>query len=459
MVVSWEQQDLSMETFFFSTGLTGLLPEHELAALRQAVVSQPPKAIRLRPAAASGVAERLSLPFSTEPVPWYPSGRFCLDTHQPGRFLHHAAGEYFIQDAGSMLALRLLDPQPTEWIADVCAAPGGKAAAILEVVGPGGGFLLANEPIHGRLPPLEYNLSRVGFPRFLMTARDPEQLERCWAERFDAVLVDAPCTGQALVGRGRQSAFAFSADRVAHAAARQRRILDAAAMLVQSGGRLAYSTCTFAPAENEQVITGFLQEHNDWRVEPVVGLESWMSPLEPGGYRLYPHRDRCAGAYAILLRRDGSVMESDRPRIDPPAATLEPLTIGDTMVGSTRSGMRTRRERRWEEWPLDIARLVNDAVAQGCEIAYQPGKHWMPAHALALRRDPDWVPTTRLDLDDESAARYLQGLALPAGPLGWCVATWRGHPLGWLRGNRDRCNNGLPASARLGFVPIGNERR
>jgi NOL1/NOP2/fmu family ribosome biogenesis protein len=177
-----------------------------------------------------------------------------------------------------------------------------------------------------------------------------------------------------------------------------------------------------------------------------------MSPLEPGGYRLYPHRDRCAGAYAVLLRRDG---ESRPAPSIAPGDGFEPLAIGDDMVGRTRSGARIRRERRWEEWPKEIARLVDNVATRGSEIAYQPSKHWMPAHALALRRDSDWVPATTLELDDDAAARYLQGLALPAGPRGWCVATWRGHPLGWLRGTRDRCNNGLPASARLGFMPGG----
>ncbi|MDA1041190.1 MAG: RsmB/NOP family class I SAM-dependent RNA methyltransferase, partial [Planctomycetota bacterium] len=306
-----------MASLPLSLDLTGLLPDHELAALEQAVINRPSKALRRRPAAAVGGAERLPLPFPSEPVPWYPDGCFCPETHQPGRFLHHAAGDYFIQDAGSMLALRLLAPQPTEWIADVCAAPGGKASAILEIVGPGGGFLLANEPIHGRLPPLEFTLARVGFPRFVITARDPENLEPLWGERFNAVLVDAPCTGQSLVGRGKQSAFAFSADRVAHAAARQRRILTAAAALVQPGGRLVYSTCTFATAENEQVINDFLQHHPSWRVEPVAGLETWMSPREPGGYRLYPHRDRCAGAYAVRLRHDGIPTPQSRGQAAP----------------------------------------------------------------------------------------------------------------------------------------------
>lgn len=452
-----KNQDAAGEGRAFA-GLSMLLPQHEFAALERAVVGRPPKAIRLRPEAATGDAQRLAVPFPTEPVPWYPAGFFCLDTHQPGRFLHHAAGDYFIQDAGSMLALQLLDPQPSEWIADVCAAPGGKASAILETVGPGGGFLLANEPIHGRLPPLEYTLARVGFPRFLITANDPEHLEADWAEQFDAVLVDAPCTGQALVGRGKQSAFAFSADRIAHAAARQRRILAAAATVVRPGGRLVYSTCTFAPAENEEVIQAFLREHTGWRVEPVTGLEAWLSPLEPGGYRLYPHRDHCAGAYAILLRREGESVSS--PRSAPTAAgnRFEPLMIADDMVGRTRCGAQIHRERRWEEWPQDIARLVDNAAARGSEIAYQPNKHWMPAHALALRRDSNWASATTLELDDETAIRYLQGNPLPAGPRGWCVATWRGRPLGWLRGTRDRCNNGLPASARLGFPALIREQ-
>jgi 16S rRNA C967 or C1407 C5-methylase (RsmB/RsmF family) len=284
-----------------------VLSANEQRALAEAVLARPLKAVRLRPDAAQGRAGTMPLPFATEPVPWFTGGRFCIDTHQPGRFLAHAAGDYFVQDAGSMLALALMDPQPGEWVADVCGAPGAKATALLEVVGPGGGFLLANEPVRGRLPPLAYNLARVGFSRWLLTATDPERFEPLWQERFHAVLVDAPCTGQALVGRGKQSQAAFTAAQVAHSAARQQRILAAAAALVQPGGRLVYSTCTFAPEENEQVITSFLAAAPDWQVEELPGLAAWRSPLEPGGYRLYPHRDRCAGSYAIRLRQPKTV--------------------------------------------------------------------------------------------------------------------------------------------------------
>ncbi|MEO1991342.1 MAG: hypothetical protein ABGW78_05355, partial [Pirellulales bacterium] len=111
------------------------------------------------------------------------------------------------------------------------------------------------------------------------------------------------------------------------------------------------------------------------------------------------------------------------------------------------------------EWPCTIDSDIDRKNGKGSELAFQPSKHWMPSHALALRRDSKWLPAATFDLDDTMACRYVQGHALPAGPVGWCVATWRGRPLGWLHGNHKRCNNHLPSSARCNFLPqIGDTR-
>ena len=435
--------------------LDGVLPSDEQVVLAEALRARPPKAVRVRLPQAHGPASDGFLPFSSEPVPWYSAGFFCNETHQPGRFLEHAAGAYFIQDAGSMLALRLLDVQPHEWVADVCAAPGGKASAILEKVGPGSGFLLANEPIRGRVPALEFNLARVGFPRYCVTSKDPERLDLQWSQQFDAVLVDAPCTGQMLVGRGRQSFAAFSDSQVTHSAARQQRIVSAAAQLVRPGGRLVYSTCTFAPDENEDVIETFLATHDGWCVETVSELQQWQTPRSPGGYRLYPHRDRCAGAYAVRLRLTKKQFP-DQTNTNKREMKEDPLVLGEETVGSTRGGYRIQQANRWAELPKDIERRLEMPCERHSEIAYRPAKQWLPSHALALRRDELWRPCATHELSDREAQNFMQGLSLPAGPHGWVVATWRGHPLGWLRGNKDRLNNRLPASARLGFVPLLN---
>ena len=433
--------------------LDDVLPSDEQVVLAEALRARPPKAVRVRLPQANGLARDAFLPFSSEPVPWYSAGFFCSETHQPGRFLEHAAGAYFIQDAGSMLALRLLDVQPHEWVADVCAAPGGKASAILEKVGPGSGFLLANEPIRGRVPALEFNLARVGFPRYCVTSKDPERLDLQWAQQFDAVLVDAPCTGQMLVGRGRQSFSAFSDSQVTHSAARQQRIVSAAAQLVRPGGRLVYSTCTFAPDENEDVIENFLATHDGWCVETVSELQQWQTPRSPGGYRLYPHRDRCAGAYAVRLRLTEKQFP-DQTNTNKREMKEDPLVLGEETVGSTRGGYRIQQANRWAELPKDIERRLEMPCGRPSEIAYRPAKQWLPSHALALRRDEFWRPYATHTLSDREAQNFMQGLSLPAGPHGWVVATWRGHPLGWLRGNKKRLNNRLPASARLGFVPL-----
>ena len=433
--------------------LDGVLPSDEQVVLAEALRARPPKAVRVRLPQAHGLASDGFLPFSSEPVPWYSAGFFCSETHQPGRFLEHAAGAYFIQDAGSMLALRLLDVQPHEWVADVCAAPGGKASAILEKVGPGSGFLLANEPIRGRVPALEFNLARVGFPRYCVMSKDPERLDLQWSQQFDAVLVDAPCTGQMLVGRGRQSFAAFSDSQVTHSAARQQRIVSAAAQLVRPGGRLVYSTCTFAQDENEDIIETFLTTHDGWCVETVSELQQWQTPRSPGGYRLYPHRDRCAGAYAVRLRLTKKQFP-DQTNTNKREMKEEPLVLGEETVGSTRGGYRIQQANRWAELPKDIERRLEMPCGRHSEIAYRPAKQWLPSHALALRRDEFWRPCATHELSDREAQNYIQGLSLPAGPHGWVVATWRGHPLGWLRGNKERLNNRLPASARLGFVPL-----
>ncbi len=433
--------------------LDGVLPSDEQVVLAEALRARPPKAVRVRLLQSHGRASNRSLPFSAEPVPWYLDGFFCSGTHQPGRFLEYAAGAYFIQDAGSMLALRLLDVQPHEWVADVCAAPGGKASAILEQVGPGSGFLLANEPIRGRLPALDYNLARVGFPRYCITSKDPERLDPQWIQQFDAVLVDAPCTGQMLVGRGRQSLAAFSESQVIHSAARQQRIVSAAAQLVRPGGRLVYSTCTFAPDENEDVIETFLTTHDGWFVETVSDLRPWQTPRSPGGYRLYPHRDRCAGAYAVRLRFKGELFP-EQINTSKREMKEDLLVLGEETVGSTQGGYRIQQANRWTELPKDIERRLEMPCGRHSEIAYRPAKQWLPSHALALRRDRYWRPCATHELSDREAQSFMQGLSLPAGPHGWVVATWRGHPLGWLRGNKERLNNRLPAAARLGFVPL-----
>ncbi len=276
----------------------GTLTPSEVVELERSIDQYSPRAVRLLP-----TVRPADLPFASEPIPWFERGRWLTDSQcRPGAFLHYAAGDYYIQDAGSMLALALCDIQPGQWVCDTCAAPGGKSSAVLESLG-GTGLVVANEVIRSRLEILELTLARTGNSNYVVFNSEVEPLANLCMDLFDCVIVDAPCTGQSMVARGKQSLASFSAKQIEHSAARQQRILRAAGELVKSGGRLVYSTCTFAFAENEAIIAFFRSEHPDWTPLQVPKLSPWASPGQEGCYRLWPHRDRCAGAFAAALTR------------------------------------------------------------------------------------------------------------------------------------------------------------
>ena len=420
----------------------------EWQALAAALQNPATAAIRVRPGADEG-----QLPFVTYPVPWHPRGRFVDYRDRPGSTLPFAAGEYYVQDAGSLLALALLAAQPGERICDLCASPGGKATAILEDLGDAG-WLLANEAVQSRVAPLQYNLARHGSTRYAISQFDPDALAAQLGPIFRAVLVDAPCSGQSLVGRGKQSATAFSSAAVQHCAARQSRILDAALRLVGPGGRLIYSTCTFAAAENEEQVQRVLASHPDWKLESDPRLSAWESPLLAGTYRLWPHRDQCGGAFAAKLLRSGaSADEADGPLAMParrrqsdlngalPAEFHEWGQLAGAVVQCTNTHCWAWAEAAWE--PLVALRVP------GPEIAFRKGSTWFPAYALAMRRDPHWRPNATVALDDSEASRYVSGETLPRSDRGWRVATWNDRPLGWLKGDGRLAKNHLPKPLRI----------
>lgn len=424
-----------------------------------------------------------------EKIRWHKHGFWWDESRgRPGGEPLYAAGGYFIQDAASMLPLTLLSAQPGEIVCDLCAAPGGKATAIAESLADSG-WLLANETIQSRLAPLELNLARSGSDRYVTSNCDPEFLAQHLSDQFDALLVDAPCSGQTLIGKGKQSFAAMNAASIEMNAARQVRILDAAAHLVRPGGRLVYSTCTLATAENEHQVEAFLNRHRDWEIVPHESLlqrfSEWLenaaeifdelrSPLLTGCYRLWPHRHRCAGGFAALMQRKRFSEETVAPREDLTSERKSHTKSSQKVVNRGRflpkawnseapAELLTWGENRFTTvvstaqqafaWPEQPPAGWLDLMHGGPEIAYRKGSQWFPSHALALRTD--WKPRHSVELTVEQTKRFMVGESLSmqdwlaAESAGWCVARWQGLPLGWLKFVGTTGKNHIPKSARL----------
>ena len=163
-----------------------------------------------------------------EPVPWQlRTGRYLSQESTAGAQPLHEAGAYYIQEPSAMAAVAVLSPRPGERVLDLCAAPGGKSTQIADAL-EGRGLLVSNEPVPSRAKILSRNLERMGVTNGLVVSAEPEQLAPRWAGFFDAILVDAPCSGEdlrrmdgAVPGRMRGPAEAHSDLRMGHASPRR----------------------------------------------------------------------------------------------------------------------------------------------------------------------------------------------------------------------------------------------
>lgn len=421
-----------------------LLPADEMREFGQALLRRHASSVRLR----ADVAAK-SLSFAVKPIPWYSLGFEPVEpVVRPSRTLDYAAGDFFLQDAGSMLALAACDadrpPTAPRLVCDLCAAPGGKASAVLESIGDG--FLLANEPIKSRVAPLAYNLARTGSDRYCISSLDPEALAERLGGVFDLVLVDAPCSGQALVGKGKQSLAAVSAAQIEHSAQRARRILSAALDLVRPGGKLVLSTCTFAEAENESQIR-WLLEQDGVTPDPSERLAGYASDPAACCYRLWPHRHDCAGSFAASLACDRPTMSRWKDRKRKQRGERLPAELGNWL-----DKLPTRHKVAgaviWG-WPEDAPSWVETIAHSGPELAYRTGQTWKPSHEAALRRD-DLAARNSVELDDETAISYLRGqpISLTTGK-GWNVVRHQGRALGWVKVSGGTGKNHLPGAARI----------
>ncbi len=261
-------------------------------------------------------------------VPWCDSA-FIVPVSDVsfGKHAYHLAGLYYLQDPSAMSAVTLLDPQPGERVLDLAAAPGGKTTHLAARM-QGSGLLVANEIKEKRLGHLVVNVERWGAGNVVITNETPERLADAFGAWFDRVLVDAPCSGEGMFRKDRSARLDWSPGMVEGCALRQSNILRVAANLVRPGGHLLYSTCTFAPEEDEAVIARFLAEFPEYEAVPVLlfpgfmpGRPDWMDfstiSAERGqsntnktkvkelenAVRLFPHRVQGEGHFVCLMRR------------------------------------------------------------------------------------------------------------------------------------------------------------
>ena len=401
-----------------------------------------PRAVALRFNPLKGEAPRM--PFAADPVPWEPMGFYYDPEARPGLHVFHEAGVYYLQEASAMAPVTLLDPQPGERICDLCAAPGGKTTQIAGRMG-GEGFLLCNEWSPKRAKILSRNIERMAVANALVTNEHPERLAERLPGFFDRVLVDAPCSGEGMFRKEEAAVTDWSQETVEMCARRQAEILHSAAKLVRPGGRLVYSTCTFAPEEDEGAVAAFLAAHPEFTPE-IVGAP-WFQSVENGGHRMWPHKLLGEGHFAAVLRKADGEAE-DIPFLNGEKLPKEWTAFAKELGIRLPEGKAVLfgQTLYWvpEQMP-DIKKLK--VMRPGLELGEIKKGRFEPAHALALWLK-DCANVQDYPADSEETKQYLHGNVVPSAKRGWCLVTAEGYSIGWGKGDGSVLKNHYPKGLR-----------
>ena len=377
-------------------------------------------------------------------VPWEPMGYYYDPESRPGLHPFHEAGVYYLQEASAMAPVALLDPKPGEFVADLCAAPGGKSTQIAGRLG-GEGFLLCNEWSPKRAKILSRNIERLGVGNALVTNEEVSRLAQRYEGFFHKVLIDAPCSGEGMFRKEEAAVTDWSEETVEMCARRQADILHHGSRLVAPGGRLVYSTCTFAPQENEEAVENFLAEHPDFEPEEVDA--PWFQRVGVGQFRLWPHKLLGEGHFAAVLRRkDGR--EGDVKPAPGEKLPKEWLAFAKDLDIRLPEGKAVLFGQSLYWAPKDMPDISKLKVLRpGLELGTVKKDRFEPAHALAL-----WLKACAREESFEASSneieRYLHGDVVPSGKRGWCLVKVGKYPLGWGKGDGNVLKNHYPKGLR-----------
>jgi len=250
------------------------------------------------------------------PIPWCPCGYWIenLDGEEAlGNYLEHFLGEFYVQEASSMVPVEVADLRPGMRVLDIAAAPGSKtthAAQKMENTG----AIVANDVSVHRIKALTYNLDRLGVINCLVTTMDGRRFGRLLPEFFQVVLVDAPCSAEGTVRKSFRAWNNWRPGIYKKLAETQKALLVSAFKATRPGGLIIYSTCTFAPEENEGVVS-YLLERYPCHLEEIslpgldaaCGLPSWEGEVYNSqvekAVRIYPHRNEVGGFFVAKIRK------------------------------------------------------------------------------------------------------------------------------------------------------------
>jgi len=494
----------------FSEKMLKLLGETEYNELTAALAGQREYGLRVNTLKIPVEQFKKMSPFALEHVPWTDDGFYISGDDVPGRHSYYHAGLYYIQEPSAMLPGQVLEAEPGERILDICAAPGGKTVQIAAAM-QRRGLLVSNDINAERVKALVKNIELCGVRNAVVLNESPERLAQNFAGFFDRILIDAPCSGEGMFRKDETATKSWESFKCERCTQLQEPILHYADMMLKPGGTLVYSTCTFSPEENEQMIMKFMASHDGYdlvEIPKAAGVEGgrpewadqYMNAEGEGcsvfdtsavrnkltrAARLWPHRLRGEGHFVAKLAKKGAAIDDEKVRTVPEAEKVE----GVSKCKNVRTVPEVEKVRSvpieetvaYEDLPEEFRRFVEENLnylpdgvflLKGRSLYHLPeappmlaglrtakfgwflgtfeGSRFEPSHSFVTALEKDAFKRI-IDLSSGSreVRSYLKGETLMLeGEKGLTAVCVDGITLGWAKQTGDMLKNMYPKGWR-----------
>ncbi len=442
--------------------------------LAEALDGQAPVSVRLNP------YKPYLLPESAVagPVAWAEEGEAFYLAERPvftADPVFHG-GAYYVQEAASMFTgwlLRRILPDLGGGelrVLDLCAAPGGKTTHIASVVGTRD-VVVANEVIRPRAKILAENVQKWGSGNIAVTSNDPADFGERLPGFFDAVVVDAPCSGEGMFRKDHGARAEWSPENVLLCAARQRRIVSDVWDALRPGGVMIYSTCTFNAAEDEENVLWIADELGgeilDFGALP-EGIVPGYGGGRAAGWHFFPHLVPGEGFFAAAICKNGSSVGTPAGRAKnnkglPLLAKNDAAEIrrwvdgaaGPECFATGGDGMAYGFSQALYDTVGALLQGRFGLLYSGVQVGELIRGALKPAHALALYHGLERGTVNVAEVSDGAAMEYLRKgtstALLPADSFaeGLNLVSCQGIALGWAKRIGNRYNNLYPANWRV----------
>ena len=422
----------------------------EFEAFEKALQTTPPTSVR--------VNDKMEHHPSGNHVAWCETGYYLderpLFTADP---LFHA-GVYYVQEASSMFLEQAVKQHfpDARTVLDLCAAPGGKSTLLSQAL-PESSILVSNEIIRSRAYILAENLIKWGNPNCVVTNNEPKDFDTL-PGFFDAVVIDAPCSGEGMFRKDAGAIQEWSEYNVKLCAERQRDILATIWDTLKTDGILVYSTCTFNREENEENVHWICDE---------LGAEVLRIDLQGNtditasdcGYRFYPHKTTGEGFFLSVMKKTSNVNRTIKNKKDEKKGikfVTKNFTTTLALKGPERWSIIPEGNlfKAYDNERLTDFLLLNKSLKcmhSGLLLGEMKGSDFIPAASMALSKALDKDSVEIIDVDYNTSILFLrkEAIFLPEAKRGYLLICYKGQSLGWVKNMGNRCNNLYPQEWRI----------